>query len=339
MIHHFTIRTYTAMLLDLFNDLEVQYQLDDKTIKTKNVPIVYSTREKAMVMDKVTREQFLSGNVNVLPKAALVFSGLEKNPQRTTNKNIKTNKVKLENTFQYSTNSVAYTFNFEVIIKCRGMNELTGLIEQIAPIFNPTVDLDVADAQNLRERTRVPVSLTGFSWDDEELDENSSNVFTLTVELKVQGSLYPPIKTIERIKEFKMFLNETNDDDTTYTRKSITNWDVDSSGESENEDIVIIESTTQYPPVINGLVVDGSFTEGENTITGIYVDEDSKDAEMVFAFTILSGDEYIDSYEIVDNVITVNVSIDTPTGTEVEIEFKVTDVYGNFDTLDKIFTI
>lgn len=339
MIHHYTIRTYTAMLLELFNDLEIQYKLDDSTVKTKNIPIVYSTREKALILDKVTREQILSGNLNVLPRASLVLSGLEKTNQRTTNKNIKTNKLKKTDTFEYSWNSVPYAFNYELIIQCRGMNELASIIEQIAPQFNPTVEIDVADAQNLTEYTRVPVSLMGIDWDDGDgYNELSSNIFTLTVQVSVQGSLYPPIKEIDRIKEFKMFLNETNDDGETYNRRFIMNWDVDTAGEVENEETVTIDNVAQYPPVITGLVCD-NFTIGENEIVGVWTDEDDKISEDTFEFEIMSGNDYVDSYSNDDNVLTITILDDTESGSEVEIQFKVTDVYGNFDTISKVFTI
>ena len=42
-MHHGTIRKYTAAILDLFNDLEVQYRDSNSAIITKKIPVKYSS--------------------------------------------------------------------------------------------------------------------------------------------------------------------------------------------------------------------------------------------------------------------------------------------------------
>jgi len=338
MIHHYTMRTYTAALLDLFNDLEVQYKLSDGSLKTKNIPLNYSGREKAIVMDKYTIEQILSGNINVLPRATLTLLGMQKSKNRTTNKNLKINTVKTVDSFSYSWNSVPYIVNYELIIQCRGMNELTSIIEQICPKFNPIVNIDVADAQNLSEYTRIPITLDDITWTDDEYSELSSNVFTITAQLGVSGSLYSPIREIEKIKEFKIFINE-DERDGTYTKKSILNWDVEDSEIVGEVDSNIVENTETFPPFINGLVPDVAFTVGENILTGVFNDVDNPIYELNFEFTILTGSEFVKSSSNDFNSFKLDVNDDTPVGTEIEIQFKVTDVHGNFDSIDKIFVI
>lgn len=336
MIHHYTIRTYTAALMDLFNDLEVSYTLSDGTIKTKNIPIKYTTKEKSITLDEYTTEQLLSGNTNVLPCSSLAFVGLNTLNERQTNKNARINRVKDKDEYSYSYNSVSYGFEYSLIIKCRGMNELTSIIEQIAPKFNPSVNIDVADAQNLNLMSRVPVILNSIDFEDDNYNETSSNIFTITVNLIIKGSLYPPIREITKIKKYKIFLNQENDDGT-YTRKSVQNWDIDNSGNMINGEIDIIDNVRLFPPEIQGLVTSKPFTIGKNEITGIYEDKDGKIDEEKFEFTILRGEEYILEYTVVNDKITIIMKDNTPPRYEVELMFKVTDIYNNFDTLSKVF--
>jgi len=336
MIHHYTLRTYTAMLLGLFNDIEVEYKLSDGTRKSKNIPIKFSTREKATIIDENTLEQLLSGNYNILPRSTLVLSGLGKNGARTTNKNLKINTVKSDDTYSYSYNSVPYMVNFELIVMCRGMNELTAIIEQVAPRFNPTMNIDVSDAQNLSEYSRIPVSLNEITWTDSPYDELSSNIFELTFALSVQGSLYPPIRDIHKIKEVKMFMSDVSNG---IELRTITNWDVDDEGLLINEDRTTITDESELFPVVQGLVVDGAFTIGTNTLTGIYSDVDEVAGEAKFEFNVLRGGEYVDNIEVDNNILTFDVNDDTPKGTEVEVSFKVIDIDGNYDTIEKIYTI
>lgn len=335
MIHHNTIRTYTAALLDLFNDLEIQYNLGDGITKTKNVPVVYSTVEKIGQLDQKTLEQLLSGNTNILPRASLALSGVTKNPSNTLNKQLKTNTVKSSQEYAFSWNSVPYTFNYVLSIECRGMNELCSFIEQIGPMFNPTINIDVMDAQNLNEFTRIPVVLEDMDIASDEYNDGSMNIFTLNCSLRIQGSLYPPIRNIERIREYKILLNEEFSDNT-YVRRDIMHWDVDESGKPINETITNT-SPTRAPEIIDFVSV-GNFGTNENKLILIFED-DSKQDEMKFKFEVIQGNDFVESMSNERNKLTLFISENCPNGTVIEIDAKVTDVYGNFSNLAKEFTI
>ena len=157
--HHNTIRTYTGALLNLFNDLEVQYKNSSGEVTSRNIPIRFATKEKSKILDEYTTEQLTSGNYNVLPRANLSWSNMIKAEQRTTNKHVKINTKATDTHFEFLYNSVPYEFTYELTIMCRGLNEATMIIEQIACKFNPIINIDVYDATNLDEPTRIPVSL------------------------------------------------------------------------------------------------------------------------------------------------------------------------------------
>lgn len=245
--HHGTIRKYTAAILNLFNDIEIQYNKSSGESVTKAIPLKYSAREKARIFDKATSEQLLSGNYNVLPRASLSLNAMQKAEQRVTNKNIKINKFKSLTDIDFSYNSVPYEFNFEIIFQCRGMNEVSQIIEQIVPMFNPTVNIDVWDVENLSEPTRIPITLMDVQFENEEFEEISSNIFTVIITLGMIGNIYPPIKSQERIQEFKMAINEIEDN--YVNQKELLEWDVHLDGHIEGgtlEQIYFSENGSYY---------------------------------------------------------------------------------------------
>ena len=227
--HHGSIRKYTAALLDFFNSVEIQYRVTTGETLSKAVPLKYSSVEKSRMFDEYTTEQILSGNFGVLPRASLSLVSMGKAEQRVQNKNTKIGKFTSDTTMEYMYNSVPYEFTFDIVFQCRGMNEATQIIEQIAPKFNPTVNIDIWDASNLDEPTRVPVSLVDIQMEQEEYDELSSNIITITFSLSLQGNLYPPIKSQPRVQEFQIYLNQI-ENDTSATRKEMMEWDVDLYG-------------------------------------------------------------------------------------------------------------
>jgi len=328
--HHETIRRYTAALLDYFNALEVQYQDSNGTTLIKNIPLVYSTREKYKLLDGHTGEQLASGNYNVLPRANMALSAMNKLEARFMNKNNKIAKKSNVDSFDYMLNSVPYEFNYDFSIICRGMNEAIQMVEQIAPKFNPIVTLSVWDAQNLASPTKIPLKLLDINIESEEYEEFSSNLVNVTFGVSLTGNLYPPIQNIQKIKQFKVLLNEQNG--IQYTHKSILGWDVTPTGTLINPTDVVIQDTITYAPTIIDIVPQGPMVLGANTVNIIWNDKDNILSEMTFDWLILQGTA----------TVTPNLDIatvDIPINGSIEIQVTVTDPYGNFATLSKLFTI
>ena len=330
MIHHGTIRKYTAALLDFFNGIEIQYEDSNGTVRSRNVPIKYSSREKINVLSDYLTEQLVSGNTNVLPRASLALSTMIKADQRITNKNVKIATIKTDDTFEYMYNSVPYEFTFELAIQCRGMNEAMMIVEQIAPKFNPTVNIDVWDASNLDEPTRVPVKLLDIGIESEEYEEISSNLVNVNIGLSIMGNLYPPIKTIDRIKDFKMYINQQDGD--FYTKKAIMGWDVLDDGTLDNEELTEVTDTITYAPQVISINAVNTVTVGANDLVVIYDDKDNKLDELVFDWTILSGPATVSGdLDRAQLVVSAN-------GT-VEVQVTITDIFGNYNSLVKTFVI
>lgn len=328
--HHGTIRKYTAALLDFFNGLEIQY--NDKAGNTiiRSVPIVYSSREKSRILDNYTHEQLLAGNINVLPKANISLSTMVKSEQRVTNKNIKIATKTNTDTMEYMYNSIPYEFTYELAVMCRGMNEATQIIEQLAPKFNPTVNIDIWEAHNLNEPTRVPVRLLDIGIEQEEYEDMSSNLVTVSIGLGIIGNLYPPIKTLQKIKEFKMNINETEPNGEFYSKRIIRDWDVDDGGSIIPPGTSTqIEPGTKYPPVIIDIIPTDPLTvAGPNNLTVIWNDPDNIASEMIFDWVLLQG-----TGTLIGDLDTA--TLDLTIGGNIEIQCTITDPYGNFATLIK----
>lgn len=330
MLHHGTIRKYTAAVLDLFNDLEIQYVDSNGTTRSRNIPIKYSSLEKHRELDNFSSEQLLSGNTNVLPRAAISLSTLVKAEGRITNKNLKINTFSTENAFEYMYNSVPYEFTFELNFICRGMNEASQIIEQIAPKFNPTVNIDIWDASNLDEPTRVPVRMLDISFETEEYEELSSNIVSLSIGLSLMGNLYPPIRTVERVRDFKIYINQTQGQH--FDKKTIMGWDVADDGSLSNETVTQVTDRTTYAPTIVDIISTNVINVGQNNISVIYDDKDNKLTELTFSWSILNGQGIITGD--LDRAV-----LEVQTTGDIEVGVTITDAFGNYTSLSKTFTI
>lgn len=208
------------LLLQKFSNIEIQYFNKDDMLITKNIPIHYKFQEKEFILDK-SDLQIYTGNVNVLPRAVLEFTGLSPNTDRQTSKFNKINRMKAElvkentgyesyNEFQW--NCVSYDFSYTLSIMCRGMNEVCQIIEEIAPKFNPVMYLDVYDAEDESEPTRVPLQLGDISFSNDGYSETSTNTYQVSFDLTLSGYLFQPVNMYSRIKDFYINVNNSGKD-------------------------------------------------------------------------------------------------------------------------------
>ncbi len=327
MIHHGMIRKYTTALLSIFNGLEIEYKDSLGVSRVKKVPIQYSSKEKAHLFDSVTTEQLLSGNYNVLPRASLTLSTMIKSDERSTNKNLKIGVSTTGDTLNYMYNNVPYEFTYEVVVQCRGMNEATMIIEQVAPMFNPTYNVDINEVQNINEPTRVPITLLDIGIETEEYEELSSNIISVNFGLSIKGNIYPTINEVQKIKDFKIYINELSQNSLFYDRKDVLGWDVI---DTTLENGTLTVSTDISGP--NIITIVGSVVEGENDITCIYEDADNQISELTFEWSIVSGDASIVG-DLDNAVLTMNDL------NNVEVQLRITDIYGNFDTRIQDFIV
>ena len=208
MISHGTINSYVGSLLTFLRNIDISYIDENKNLITKNIPIMYTSKEKSDSLEFLNAQDIKTGNVNILPRGTLALVSIQKREEASLNRNIKVNKIRTDNKIEYSFNSVPYSFIFEFNIFCRGMNELASLIEIILPNFNPKLSLDIYDVANLDEPTRVPLKLMDVTFSEvDENSETSKNIWMLTFSMQMDGQLYQQIKTTNLLREYDMLTN------------------------------------------------------------------------------------------------------------------------------------
>lgn len=210
--HFETLRTYTASLLSLFGDLEVQTTHSNGKIHTSRVPIQYSNREKSDIINQLDYNQIFSANSQILPRAVLIFTSMAPARERA--------KVKFQKIFaidtpsgkrQFQFNSIPYNFEFQIVAQTRGMNEACQIIEQVCTYFNPSYNMKIAEVPIAGvEKTSVKLELTNTTVEQQDIDDYSTNITTITFDLTLSGNLYPAIKESAIVKEIQMFLHNDN---------------------------------------------------------------------------------------------------------------------------------
>lgn len=189
---HNTILKYIALVKSFFNDLTITHKDDRGRYIRKSIPMVYGKREKALVLDQYTEDQMTKGNTRVLPCGFITLEAFSKNEERQTNKN-RVSHLKDDCRTVAAYNSVPYDFIFSVSVRCRGAAEAYQVAEQVGPMFNPTVNLDVYDCLYIEEPTRVAMTLDGLDVEAPEYEENSTNVYTVNISCTLRGWLYQPV--------------------------------------------------------------------------------------------------------------------------------------------------
>jgi len=123
------------------------------------------------------------------------------------------------------------------------MNEVSQIVEQVCPKFNPNVAIDIRDAENETVPTRIPLQLGGVKFEAPEYDEKSNNIFTVSFDLTLLGYLFEPIKKYSLVKEFNINLNTPSVQSVnlkTDVKNSIPNFDFKRT-EFLRDDVLVLE--------------------------------------------------------------------------------------------------
>lgn len=268
-----TIRTYVAAIINFFKDLEIQTTDSAGNVVSVNVPIAYISKEKSQMFQDVSDFQHLTGNTNVLPRGVVSLISMQRDDTRQTNRNIKTNRIRKDSVIEYTYNSVSYSFIFNVKLYCRGMNEASMLVEEIAPKFNPNCSIDVYDTDNLDTPTRLPIRLIDLAIEEfDPLSETSSNIFTVDCTCQLEGQLYAPIQMTSPVNNFG--INLYKNDSFVAGFDSNTGW---------------------FEEKINDIIIKGfdkkSLQRGVNTLELVY--RTTADDDVSFKWSVEQGDAII----------------------------------------------
>jgi hypothetical protein len=327
LLIHNTIRKYTLALLETFNGIKVEYPVTNTNgtpeYKYKNVPIRYSTREKLNLLDEVDEQNLLSGNYNILPRTSLALSTITRNSERQSNK---FNKIATTDFGEFVFNAVSYDFAYDMTIMCRGMNEASMIIEEIAARFNPNYTLLINEIPNQVKPTSVPLQILDISIEASDYDELSTDIITVNVGMNLKGNFYRPISNMEKIKNVDMYMNfwyqSTAND---YNRAKLYKYDVTEGVlQPKPEEFSLVNTEGEFgkiPPVIVDIECNDGTVDEEIPIVCKWIDNDNKYDELSFIWNVSGNAEIIGTG---DKVVLIGRSTET-----VEIRCAILDIHNN----------
>lgn len=208
-----TTKKYTKALLDIFNNIQVKRYIDDTNTKLITVPITFSSKDAALRFNEIETEQLLSGNYNILPRMSLALVDMTRNTEIQTSK-YETISITNEQggKISYQLNCVPYDYTFSLSICARSLTDLTSIMEQILPFFNPTYTIRIRELDWLSEPTSIPVEILSTTFDlPEDYEGLDIRIVSAEIQLKLKGNIYPPVKEGAIIKQFFAYFSAVKD--------------------------------------------------------------------------------------------------------------------------------
>jgi hypothetical protein len=205
-----SIRNYTLSILDAFNNIKQWTKNEDGTHKESKIPITFGNYEKSIALEDIDKETYLSGNFNFIPRIVITFQGMNKAPERTTNKFQKISKKLFHDDgtkeLQFGYNSVPYNFQYNMVIQARGLNQAFQIVEQIMPRFRPTYPISIQEYPIFDEMTLTQLDAEDPEFEIiDEFDETDVNIITVTIPLNLRGNLYMPLQVSGPIETVHLF--------------------------------------------------------------------------------------------------------------------------------------
>lgn len=210
--YHKTISLYTAVFGNCFNDLKVAR--DNSFIK---VPIAYAAQQKYNVRNEQDPDPGLVRFMKSTPRMSFRLVGWQRDPARSKNKHLQLmniHKVGATGEHKVQYNRVPYTFNFALDITTKYMDDMLQLFEQIAVVFNPSIQVVVKDNPTLDDDSAITITMSDSQMEDsfEGVYETGREI-TCTFNFTLEGYLYMPTRDGSIIKTVYINYYDLNDTD------------------------------------------------------------------------------------------------------------------------------
>lgn len=201
------LRNILIAFLDQFNDLKVLRYAKDRTtvVKTIEVPILHGSVEK--YHQTRLEDESLERYYQTLPRMAVMLDAIEYNQDRCVAANelrsfidpLSGTEVPLVIQDIVPT---PYDITFKLQIKTNSMSDISQILENILPFFNPSLYLRVKEFSFLNLERDLKVTLMSVTPELlEEIDETSTRTVNATLLFKVDAYMFRPIDTAKLIKK------------------------------------------------------------------------------------------------------------------------------------------
>lgn len=194
------IRNITVVFGSIFSNFKVRKYNSDGSINEKSsflVPIAYSAKTQySLWLDQEMR--LPNGNIeinNKFPRISFEMTGLSIEPSMGTNTNLPlVSKKIMKDGTQYKTRGpISYSFNFNLSIWTKQMDESIQLLDKILPIFTPEISIKVKESDSMNIVNDVKIVLNSVSKSDNYQDGFEQNrLITWDLMFTVYANIIPP---------------------------------------------------------------------------------------------------------------------------------------------------
>jgi len=211
MKNHFyfeVMRRTIIQFLDLFNDLRIaRYDLDTgKLLKYISVPMKFAPKMKYWWWKDNTDSQGNKQFEIVMPIIGIKLTDVSFASDRLTNKHAKVRQERVLQNVKHNRfkNPVPFNFKFDVMIAAQYIIDITQILEQILPFFDPTayiritipevtIDHKEGDADEGAYPIDLKIIYEGSSQDmTPDIGEDEYRGILWTLSFKVEGYLFKP---------------------------------------------------------------------------------------------------------------------------------------------------
>jgi hypothetical protein len=219
--YHKTITLYTGVFGSIFNEIKIKRE-EGKIIL---VPIAYSAKQKYDVRNEQNPDPNKVRYKMQLPRMGFRLIGLRKDNERITNKmhRIRANYDLSQDGVEAQYNRVPFTFQYELNLKTKTLDDMFQLIEQILVYFNPALRVNVLDNPDLGADSAIHVKLIDSGLDSMfEGSFEMEQVIETTMQFELEGWLYMPTNNVKVIKQINLNYYDMNKPDVLLDSQVIT---------------------------------------------------------------------------------------------------------------------
>ncbi|MBO58313.1 MAG: hypothetical protein CMA77_04890 [Euryarchaeota archaeon] len=207
----------------LFNNIEVRKETGTgSTYQKMKVPLAYGPRQKFLA--RLEQQPELNRKVAItLPRISFEMTGLTYDGTRKLSPINVDYKKDGSNAIRKMFTPVPYNLDFSLSILSKTNDEALEIVEQIAPVFQPSYNVTIKIIDDVNEYRDIPIVLNNMSYSDEyEGNFDQRKLTTIDMNFTMKAYIFGPTQTGKPIKKAKVDYKTGTDTQTAPRRVSYT---------------------------------------------------------------------------------------------------------------------
>lgn len=217
--YHATTRNLIATFGALFNDIEITM---DETKPPYKVPLRFSNREKFLTVLNDNPDPYSKTALKQWVWMAFDMTGMHYDSERAKNTY---NKIQGNTPEKIMFTRVPYTLEFALYISAKQLEHSLMILEQILPIFRPSLNVTIEEIKDFTLNTDISVTLESVSpmMEYEGAMKDQRTIFW-ELSFSMKAWYYCPVDEIERIKEAIVNMYLSTKGENKITNKDANKW-------------------------------------------------------------------------------------------------------------------